>query len=178
MNYNQAGRDNIDAIRTDTGATVGANINGNDPTLFGVTLTNGVTYVFPFGGDRSPTPAETHITVAQLRWDNAIAFTAVVEECNFPRQSPSDSAQGFADVADHNTTIGNWIPIKPPDAYVEVVGGGTYTIATGIIAVAAGQAGGCTINLSLWGSRRGRVRMVVGGTGGLVRCAVNGKAAA
>lgn len=177
MNYNRIS-DNIDAINTATGIAVAANKEPT-PASFGCTLTNAVRYVFPFGADRAPVPSAAHIVGVQLRWDNAIAFTATIEECNFPALWPSDNAQGVPDVTDHALTpVGNWIPVKPPDADVQVTGGGTYTVATGVIAVTAGQQGGCTINLSLWGGRRGRVNILVGGTGGVVRCAVNGKAAA
>lgn len=177
MNYNRIS-DNIDAIRTSDGVTIAALATGASPAAFGVTLVNAVRYVFPFGADRAPVPALAHVVGVQLRWDNAIAFTATIEECNFPALWPSDNAQGVPDVTDFNTSVGNWIPIKPPDADVQVTGGGTYTVATGVIAVAAAQQGGCTINLSLWGGRRGRINILVGGTGGVVRCAVNGKAAA
>lgn len=177
MNYNRIS-DNLDAIQTSNGAPILAKANGSDPSLFGVTLTNGVTYVFPFGADRAPVPSLAQLVNAHMRWDNAIAFTATIEQSSFPALWPSDQANGIVDVADHNTTVGNWIPIKPLAVDVEVVGGGTYTPATGVIAVAAGQQGGCTINLSAWGARRGRIRIAVGGTGGLARCAINGKAAA
>jgi hypothetical protein len=177
MNYNRVS-DNLNAIQTNNGATIATKDTGGDPSTFGVTLVAATTYVFPFGADRAPVPSLAQLVSTQLRWDNAIAFTATIEECNFPALWPSDQANGVVDVADHNTTVGNWIQIKPPTAYVEVAGGGSYTVATGVIAVAAGQAGGCTINLSAWGGRRGRIKIVVGATGGLVRCALNGKAAA
>lgn len=172
-NYNRVS-DNLDAVRTDTGATVSANITGA-PATFGVTLTNGITYVFPMGAYHAPVPSQSWVLGMQLRWDNAIAFNANLEECNFPALWPFDNAQGAVDVADSSLVVGNWIPIRPAAGYVEVAGGGTYTPATGIIAVAAGQAGGCTINLSLWGMARARLKIAVGGTGGLVRCALNGK---
>lgn len=177
MNYNRIS-DNLDAIQTSNGAQILAKANGSDPALFGVTLTNGVTYVFPFGADRAPVPSLAQLVSVHMRWDNAIAFTATIEESNFPALWPSDQANGIVDVADHNTTIGNWIQIRPPTAYIEVVGGGSYNAGTGVITVVAAQQGGCTINLSAWGSRRGRVKIIVGATGGLVRFAVNGKAAA
>ena len=178
MNYNRVSH-NLDAIRTSDGQTIAANIK-TPPSTYGVSLVNAVTYVFPFGASvlNNTVPNQTHVMTAQLRWDNAIAFTATIEESCFPATDPSDMATGVADVTDHDTTLGNWIPIKPPDADVQVTGGGTYTAATGVIAVAAGQQGGCTINLSLWGARRGRIKIVVGATGGLARCAVHGKAAA
>jgi hypothetical protein len=175
MNYNSIS-DNLNAIRQSDGAVINAAVQG-DPALFGVTLT-AVRHMFPFGAERSPVPSATQITGVHLRWDNVIAFTATVEETIFPARWPSDQANGVTDVADNALLpLGSWIVIKPPDAYVEVVGGGTYTIATGTIAVAAGQAGGCTINLSAWAGRRGRININVT-TPGLVRCGVNGKCAA
>lgn len=173
-NYNRVSH-NLDAIRVSDGVTILALASGGNPALFGVTLVNAVTYVFPFGADRAPVPAEVSVVGVRLRWDNAIAFTATIEDSCFPSLSPSDVATGIIDVSDWDTTIGNWNPVKPPDAYVEVTGGGTYTIATGVIAVTAAQQGGCSINLSSWAARRGRLKLVVGGTGGLVRCAVHGK---
>lgn len=179
MNYNPNRiSDNLDAIRTTDHITITAN-SGPDPALFGVTLANGIRYVFPFGADRAPVPSLVTCASFHLRWDNAIAFTATLEECSFPSLWPSDGARGVTDVADDALTpLGNWIPVRPPTAYVEVVGGGTYTIVTGVVAVAAGQQGGCTFDLSDWGARRGRINISVGGTGGLVRAAINGKATA
>jgi hypothetical protein len=172
--YN-AFRSNINAVNTANGNVVTANYGGAS-TTFGVTLANATNYVFPFGADNAPMPSETAVVTVHLKWDNATAFTAVVEECGFPRTHP-DQTSTVDDVSDHNTTVGYWILVRPPDAYVEVAGGGTYTIGTGVIAVTAGQAGGCTITLSDWGARRGRIRLTVT-TGGLHRCAVHGKLAA
>lgn len=173
MNYNRVSH-NLDAVRAD-GVTIPSNNDGL-PTTFGVTLVAGTTYFFPFGADRSPMPAETALADAQMRWDNAIALTITVETCIFPSTHPEGGATGVVDVSDSNTTAGNWIPQAPPDAYVPVTGGGTYTVATGAVTVAAGQQGGCEFTLSDFGARRARLKVVVGATGGLVRCGVHGKA--
>lgn len=184
MNYHDPNRpsDNLNAVQASAGgpgigATIEALASGPDPALFGVTLVAATRYVFPFGADKAPVPALVSVVTAQLRWATAIAFTATIEECLFPALWPSEGAYGIVDVADHALTpVGSWIPIKPPDAYVEVVGGGGYDKPTGVITVAAAQPGGCTINLSAWGGRRARINMLVGATGGLVRFALNGKA--
>lgn len=176
MNYNRVSH-NLDAVRTSDGVVIPANAD-KDPSTFGVTLVNGVTYVFPFGADISAVPSQSMVVSAQLRWDNAIAMSVTLEETLWPQFSPSDLSSGITDVSQHSTTVGHWSLVRPPDAYVEVSGGGSYTIATGVVAVVAGQAGGVVFNLALWGARRGRFKIVVGGTGGLVRCAVHGKAAA
>lgn len=173
MNYNRVSH-NLDAVRAD-GVIVPANNDGL-PTTFGVTLAANTTYFFPLGADRSPVPAETTVVDAQLRWDNAIALTATVETSLFPSTHPEGGATGVVDVGDDNTTAGNWILQAPPDGYVPVVGGGTFSAATGAVTVAAGQQGGCEFTLNGFGPRRGRVKVVVGATGGLVRFAVHGKA--
>ena len=174
MNYNYISHNN-NAVRSD-GVIISAKVDGL-PAAFGVTLASATRYMFPFGHDRAPVPSEAQIVCIQMRWDNTIAFTATIEDCLFPSFSPSDDLRGVTDVSDFDVTAGNWIPVRPPDAYVEVTGGGTYTIATGVIAVAAGQQGGVSINLAEWGARRGRINLLTGAAGGLVRHGVWGKAA-
>lgn len=133
----------------------------------GVTLANGITYMFPFGGAESP------LESIHCKWDAAIIITSItIEDCNFPKRA--DGAGGV-DVADDDTTAGSWIDEDPSTAFVGTVGAGT-TVVNGVVGVPGGAAGGCMFHLGNFGARRGRIKVVVGATGGLLRVWGHGKA--
>lgn len=171
MNPNRIDRSNIDAIRVSDGVAILANRSG-DPITFGVTLTNGVTYVFPFGGELEPVASEIQIAGVQFRWDASIIATISVADTLFPATLGGEGI----DVTDHSATAGLWIPENPSTAYIPVVGG-TFNAANMTVTVPGGSAGGCIFHLGNLSSRRVRGNVAVGGTGGLLRCGVWGKGA-
>lgn len=135
---------------------------GADATVTGRgvhTLTAGATYYFPLGGQDAP------VLSAHLQHDAAIALVATIEDSNFPE----DEASWYA------STAGLWIDEDPSTAFVGVVGA-TTTVTNGVVTVVAGNVGGAMWHISDTGARRTRLKVVVGGTGGEVRCATWGKA--
>jgi len=170
---NRLNSSNLDAVKSDGTATL-ANRDGAAST-FGVTFSSGTTYYFPLGSQRSPVPAETPLVAAHLRWDSSIIATITIEDSCFPRTTSPANDNGPTDVSDFDATAGNWLQENPSSAVVAVTGG-TATGAT--VSVAGGSAGGCVFHLGNLGSRRVRIKVVVAGTGGKIRCAVHGKAAA
>jgi len=176
---NRTDSGNLDAIRSSDGVVIAANRNIGAPSTFGVTLASGTTYFFPFGSWKASVPAESATVSTHFRWDSAIIVTLTLETCNFPTTwQPADS-RGPVDVSDFDTTAGNWMQENPTSGvYVSGSGSGGLTATNLTLVVAGGTAGGSTINLGNFGMRRGRWRAVVGGTGGLMRCAIWGKAAA
>lgn len=171
---NRPDSSNLDGL-TAAGVAVVANRIGALTTL-GCTLASGTTYYFPFGAQHSPVPAETPLTDVQVRWDNAAILTITIETTLFPATlQAQDPRAGAVQLSDFDATAGFWLLQNPTTAYVPVTGG-TATNMT--VSVAGGAAGGCDFNLGNLGPRRGRVKIVVGGTGGLVRVGVWGKAAA
>lgn len=145
-------------------------------TANGVTLASGTTYYFPCGSPKSPVPAESTSNTVQVRWDAAIIITSIqIETTIFPATLSPGDYRGAAQLTDSDTTAGYWLLQNPPTAYVPCVGG-TPTAMT--VAVAGGSAGGCEFDLGNLAARRIRVKIVVAGTGGVVRVGVHGKAAA
>lgn len=116
----------------------------------GVTLTSGTTYYVAFGAEGAL------IQSVHLQWDPALILTAVtVEDSNNP------------DAAIASATAGEWIQEDPATAYVGGIGNLTVTNLT--LAVAGGAAGGAMIHLGNLGSLRQRLKIVVGGTGGIIK---------
>ncbi len=105
------------------------------------------------------------LDAAQLQWDASIVLTSVqIEDCCF----------NDGDAPLWSSVAGDWSIENPPGSYVSVVGAGA-TATSAIVAVAGGAAGGCMYNLNSFGSKRCRVRVVVGLTGGALRVASHGK---
>ncbi len=144
----------------------------------GVTLANSTTYYFPFGAAYAGLPSQTPLSSVHLKWDANVVATFIIQTCNFPdyRGPAGHTHVGAIDVSDFDATAGNWITEDPSSAYVGTVGAG-ITVTNLSIAVAGGAAGGCTVHIGNFGTRRCRVRATVT-TGGVVRCNVHGKAAA
>lgn len=170
---NRADSSNIDAVRAD-GAQVVANrlFTGGSLTSLGCTLASGTTYYFPLGAQHAAVPAEAPLTSVQLRWDASIIATITVETTLFPSTLQASDPRGPVQVSDFEATAGFWLQQNPSTAYVPATGG-TPTAMT--VAVAGGSAGGCEFDLGNLGARRARIKVVVGGTGGVMRCAVWGK---
>ncbi len=123
------------------------------------TLVLGTTYVFMLGG-----PDATVIS-AHFQWDASIVITSLtVEDCNMPETEASD----------YSTTAGDWIDEDPSTAFVGVVGAGVSHTA-GVATATGGALGGCMFHIADTGARRTRIKVVVGATGGVLRCAAHAK---
>jgi hypothetical protein len=123
-------------------------------------LASGQTYYYPLGDDASPL-ASVHI-----KWDANVIVTFTIETCNFP----------IGDVANASTTAGEWMQENPTTAYASGSGSGGLTVTNLSLAVAGGSAGGSTVHIGNLGTRRARLKAVVGGTGGVVQVAGYAKA--
>jgi hypothetical protein len=133
----------------------------------GVTLAASTTYYFPLNIDGAICEA------VQLRGLTAalIITAARIEDTCFPMAS---SGKGDVDVSNFDAGVGNWMIENPSTAYVPVVGTG-WVATNAIVAVAGGAVGGALWNLGNMGTRRARLAIVVGGTGGDVRVAGHAK---
>lgn len=174
--YNRPDSSNIDGF-TAAGVPVLSQkfMLGGVLTSMGCTLVTGTTYYFPFGSQHSPTPAETPIVTVQVRWDAAVILTITIETTVFPSSFQAlDPRSPPVQLSDFDATLGYWLQQNPTTAYVPVTNG-TATNMT--VAVAGGSAGGCEFDIGNLAARRGRVKLVVGGTGGVVRVGIHGKAA-
>jgi hypothetical protein len=133
---------------------------GIDPGIAGYTLVHDTTYYYDLG----PLVKEATHQSVHCKWDASIILTSIsIEDSNLP------------DVSLTSATAGDWIHEDPTNAYVAAVGG-TATKAT--VAVAGGSAGGCVFHLHGMGlseSARCRLKVVVAGTGGVLRVATAGK---
>lgn len=172
---NRVDSSNIDAI-TAAGVAAPANRSGA-PATFGVTLVANTTYLFPIGAPKAPVQAEAGLISIQIRGAAALIITAATyEDCDYPAFTSPGDGRGVADVTDFDATAGNWIPENPSTAVVGFTGTGWSSTAATVTAAGTG-AGGALFHIGNLGSRRGRLKVVVGATGGLARVAVHGKAA-
>lgn len=175
---NRVDSGNLDAIRASDGVVIPANIkipSGGNVTALGVTLAANTTYFFPFGAQRSPVPAEVPLVGVQVAWDAAIIATITPETCLFPATLQGGDPRGPVVLTDYDVTAGLWLLQAPPTAYVPIVGG---TVSVTTATVPGGSRGGCEYDMGNLGARRGRIKVVVGATGGVLRVGVHGKAAA
>lgn len=123
----------------------------------GVTLTNGTTYYVPFGGVDAP------LTSIHFQGDAALVITSIeVEDSNNP------------DVTVFSTAVDEWIKENPSTAYVAATGNCTATAA--VVAKTTAAVGGAMFHLGNFGARRGRLKVVVGATGGVAKFTGHGKA--
>lgn len=177
--------DNLNAFSA-AGATVLANREpfGATPlTTLGCTLASGTTYYVPFAAQHAPTPSETPYLELALRWDAAAILTVTIESTVYSPFSVGTTVNGpvlLSDFHDSSTAPGFWVPETatslPAAQYLgSGTGGATFTAPS--LAVAGGTAGGGIFRLFNYGSRRGRLKVVVGGTGGVVRFGAWGKLA-
>ncbi len=171
MDYGAIGtRGDIDAITITTGVVVPFAQSAG-----GCTLPAG-TYYFPLGGTAAPTPRETALASAHLKWSAALAATITIETSNFPATLGGASGQGGVDVSDYSSTAGDWIQENPSTAIVAVTGSGNSSSAATVTAGGT-AAGGCTFHLGNLGTRRARLKVVVT-TQGVLRVNGHGKAGA
>jgi hypothetical protein len=137
-------------------ATTGVRIE-TEPT--GCLLAANTTYFFT-GDARGAL-----ITSFGIKWDAALIAVISIEDTNFDVDI----------VTDYDATAGNgWVGEVP--APYPIAPGGSGALASGVITLAGGNAGAALAHLSGLGSRRQRVKVVVGGTGGRLAIAPHGKA--
>lgn len=138
----------------------GAGADPIDPGPKGAcTLVAGTTYYYPFGDDSSP------LQSVHLKWDSAIIVTFTVETTNFPVGDYGNA------IALTGATLGAWMQENPSTAYVSGNGAGGLTVTALTLVVAGGTAGAATVHIGNLGTLRGRIKAVVGGTGGVVQLA-------
>lgn len=116
-------------------------------TTGAATLSSGTVYYVPVGGEVATTES------FQLWFDNAIAFTATLEDTNF---EPSV-------VADYANDV-KWVPENPSGAVAATTG----TPSNATLTVAAGTAGSGMWHIGNSGALRTRWKISVAGTGGQV----------
>lgn len=173
---NRVNSSNIDAVRAD-GIAFPANTAGS-PATFGVTLAASTVYYFPIGAPKAPVQAEAPLVAVHIRGlTTGFIATITFEDSCFPATTSPGDGRGPADVTDFDQTVGSWVQENPATAIVGAVGTGWVPTAA-TVAVAGTGVGAAMFHLGNMGSRRGRLKVSVGGTGGLVRVAVHGKAAA
>jgi hypothetical protein len=138
-------------------------VDANSLGLGSVTLTSGTRYILLLGG------IDQTVIGAHVQWDASIVITTItVESCSLPEEAfASDANKGSL-----STTAGVWIDEDPSTAFVGTVGAGV-TVTNGVVAVAGGAAGGCHFHIADTGAQRTRLNILVGGTGGVIRCGAN-----
>lgn len=174
--YNRPDSSNIDGF-TAAGVPVISNkqMLGGSLVSLGCTLVAGTTYYFPFGAQHAAVPAEAPIVTGQVRWDAAIIGVLTIETTVFPSSFQAlDPRSPPVQLSDFDATAGYWLLQNPTTAYVPVVGG---TVTNMTVTIAGGTAGGAEFDIGNLGARRARFKFVVGGTGGVARFGVHGKAA-
>lgn len=128
------------------------------PGLVTGNLASGTTYYFPVGAPGCL------ITSIHAIWDAAIVITALtVEDCNVGDANPLVAGRAAL-----------WIQENPTGAYVAVTGAGV-TATNLSVAATGGAIGGAMIHLGNMGSRKVRVKVVVGATGGKFELYPHGK---
>lgn len=159
MEYPHPGGAYAPAFKTTDGSRVEAE-PGQAGSVGGTKLVNGTTYVFMLGGSDAP------LESVHLKWDAAVVVTFTLETSNYPDR----------EVPNYDTTIaGGWVQENPSTAYIGVSPGGSGTPTNLTLVVAGGTAGGAMLHLGNLGSKRQRVRALVGGTGGYVSVLPHGK---
>lgn len=171
--YNRLDSSNLDGYILTLGTPVVANrtMTGGSLTVLGCTLALSTTYVFPLGAQHALVPAQTALVSTMVRWDAALIATITIETTVFPATVQASDPRGVQ-VSDFDSTAGYWILQNPTTAYVPVTGG---TVTAMTVTVPGGSAGSCEFNIGNLGARRVRVKIVVGGTGGVGRVGTWGK---
>lgn len=146
----------------------------------GCKLVAGTTYFFEVASPDSITQS------IHLFWDANIILTSIwFEASNLNRFLTEIAPDSGADASDLSVTPGQWLEWNPTTgAYISIAstdgstGGATVTGSQ--IVVAGGTSGGAIIvpgNINgIMPFKRGRIKVVVGATGGFFRCHPHGKA--
>lgn len=152
-----------------TPIAAGGALEVEDGTTFGrgsYTLLAGTRYFFVLGGADAP------FNAAHFQWSSPMVITSLtIEDSNFPPVAKGDGTGGAGDVSDFSTAAADWIDEDPSTAFVGVVGAGVSQ-TNGVVAATGGAQGGCMFHVVDTGARRTRVNVLVGATGGEMRCAV------
>jgi len=176
LSYNSNAGD-LDAVKSDGAATARNADTGQ------ITLSSATTYYVPLSGDMRDTiltPAHTALVAVHIQWSAAIVLTVTLETCNFPHYrygqqitgiNPTTIAPPPVDVSNVDTTAGNWLQEFLSSTNVPITGG---AVASNAI-TSTPAAGGAMIHIGNLGSKRARLKLVVGGTGGTVRVNKRGK---
>lgn len=128
------------------------------------TLASGTTYYFPLNAFESADKLAVH-----LIHDASIVITsATIEDSNLPPPTAIDGATvGVQTSWFESSAAGRWIDEDPSTAFVGTKGAAT-SATNGVVAVTGGTAGGAMWHFVDAASRRARLAVVVGGTGGEV----------
>jgi hypothetical protein len=119
----------------------------------GYALANGATYYYELARVGMAAPYQSF----HVKWDIAAILTITVE------------SSCFSDVNAWSTVAGEWEKEDPTTAYVAHDGNSTVVNAT--VSVPGGTVGGCLYHVAQTGALRTRLKILVGGTGGVVRVA-------
>lgn len=152
MSYFPVGSGDLPALISTDGTPVAPDQDGF------VTLTV-ATYLFMLNA------GDPDLVSVGMLTDATIAFTATIETCNFPKHKGGQGS-GAIDVSDFDVTGSKWTQVNPSTGLVDSSGTGwSWTAVTGTKTAGVGSA---VINLGDLGTRRTRLKLVVG-TGGKVR---------
>ena len=131
-----------------------------DPSRGVFTLTNGTTYYIPLGGQ------DAAIVHATLQGDAAIVITsATIEECTL---SPDL-------VDDYSDTAGDGWFATDANRIISAAEGTNWAATSDVGSSTGTNKGAVCWNITDNGARRLRIKLVIGATGGEVRCCVWGK---
>lgn len=175
MEYSYPGQDNLSAVKSD-GTAIPAAIAKSGADVAGVTLGIATYYVPLSLSSDAPIGGQATVMGVHLKWVAAVAATITLEFSNFPKYRDPGKERGPVDVSDYDATVGNWQQWNPTTAGPDNVQvQGTGNSATAFTITAGGtNAGSAFINLSAFGARRMRLK-IVATAGGLLRVGVSGK---
>lgn len=149
--------------------------DGTVQTVSGTEFGNGTFTLAASGLYYFPLPhfESAWLISVQLRHDAAIAITsATIEDCNMPAPVALGDASRAGVVSWYEAASeGSWIDEDPATAFVGTRndGGGSTTPTNGVVAVVAGGKGGAMWHFVDAASRRARLAVQVGATGGEVQ---------
>lgn len=103
----------------------------------------------------------------------AIHLTSYTAGLVITSATVQDSCHNERDATLTSSTAGDWISESPSTAYVGTDGTG-WSVSSGVVASAGSALGGALWHLADTGAQRTRLRVVVGGTGGVVRVSWGG----
>ena len=149
------GKKSVDVSPQKSDGTFPTQVEDQAGLQAGVTLVNGTTYFYVLDAQR-PCPLQSF----HIKWDSAAILTVTLEKSN------------LVDVTAYSTTAGDWIEDDSADLLIDKTSG---TVTGTSLAVAGGTAGGATFKHKFAAFIRTRLKVVVGGTGGVVRVAAVGK---
>lgn len=138
-----------------------------------VTLVANTTYYLPLVSAHLP-PSEVALESTFLTWDAAIVAVVTLETTGFATSGPGPVVSDY----DNGTTPPKWVQQNPTTAYVPISPLSPTPAATvaNLTLTIPGTTSGCAeITVGNFGSRRGRYKIVVGATGGVMCFAPHAK---